>query len=163
MRLSSFVLKRMFTKGDPSLPHAMTSVPGSSMLFRLKRDWGLMRDSTEESSRQTFPDILQRALLTSSLQWLPFNDWAQCGYSSEDTQGEIPLTDNFSSGSPHQPGQNLLRTVLCLRIFLPSLLPSLSPYICARLTLWCDGTSYLLLLFPTLSFTGISPLNLLHI
>ena len=45
-RLSSFVLKRMFTKGDPSLPHTMTSVPGSSMLFRLKRDKGLMRDST---------------------------------------------------------------------------------------------------------------------
>ena len=54
-RLSSFVLKRMFTR-DPSLPHTMTSVPGSSMLFRLKRDKGLMRDSTEESSRQTFPD-----------------------------------------------------------------------------------------------------------
>ena len=45
-RLSSFVLKRMFTKGDPSLPHTMTSVPGSSMLFCLKRDKGLMRDST---------------------------------------------------------------------------------------------------------------------
>ena len=55
-RLSSFVLKRMFTKGDPSLPHTMTSVPGSSVLFRLKRDKGLMRDSTEESSYQTFPD-----------------------------------------------------------------------------------------------------------
>ena len=45
-RLSSFVLKRMFTKGDPSLPHTMTSVPGSSVLFHLKRDRGLMRDST---------------------------------------------------------------------------------------------------------------------
>ena len=45
-RLSSFVLKRMFTKGDPSLPHTMTSVPASSVLFRLKRDKGLMRDST---------------------------------------------------------------------------------------------------------------------
>ena len=45
-RLSSFVLKRMFTKGDPSLPHTMISVPGSSMLLRLKRDRGLMRDST---------------------------------------------------------------------------------------------------------------------
>ena len=44
-RLSSFVLKRMFTKGDPSLPHTMTSVPGSSVLFRLKRDKGLMRDN----------------------------------------------------------------------------------------------------------------------
>ena len=44
--LNSFVLKRMFTKGDPSLPHTMTSVPGSSVLFRLKRDKGLMRDST---------------------------------------------------------------------------------------------------------------------
>ena len=55
-RLSSFVLKRMFTKGDPSLPHTMTSVPGSGVLFRLKRDRGLMRDSTEESSRQTLPD-----------------------------------------------------------------------------------------------------------
>ena len=55
-RLSSFVLRRMFTKGDPSLPHTMTSVPGSSVLFRLKRDRGLMRDSTWESSRQTFPD-----------------------------------------------------------------------------------------------------------
>ena len=55
-RLSSFFLKRMFTKGDPSLPHTVTSVPGSSVLFRLKRDKGLMRDSTEESSHQTFPD-----------------------------------------------------------------------------------------------------------
>ena len=55
-RLSSFVLKRMFTKGDPSLPHTMTSVPGSSVLFCLKRDRGLMRDSTEASSCQTFPD-----------------------------------------------------------------------------------------------------------
>ena len=45
-RLSNFVKKRMFTKGDPSLPHTMTSEPGSSMLFRLKRDKGLMRDST---------------------------------------------------------------------------------------------------------------------
>ena len=34
----------------------MTSVPGSSVLFRLKRDKGLMRDGTEESSRQTLPD-----------------------------------------------------------------------------------------------------------
>ena len=46
MRLSSFVLKRMFTKGDPSLPHTMTSVPGSRVLFHVKRDKGLMRDST---------------------------------------------------------------------------------------------------------------------
>ena len=54
-RLSSFALKRMFTKGDPRLTLTMT-VSGSSVLFRLKRDKGLMRDSTEESSRQTFPD-----------------------------------------------------------------------------------------------------------
>ena len=60
MRLSSFVLKRMFTKGDPSLPHTVTSVPGSSVLFRLKRDKGLMRDSTQESSHQTFPDTSLR-------------------------------------------------------------------------------------------------------
>ena len=46
MRLSSFVLKRMFTEGDPSLPHTMTSVPGSSVLFHLKRGKGFMRDST---------------------------------------------------------------------------------------------------------------------
>ena len=45
-RLSNFVKKRMFTKGDPSLSHTMTSVPGSSVLFCLKRDKGLMRDST---------------------------------------------------------------------------------------------------------------------
>ena len=45
-RLSSFVIKRMYTKGDPSLPHTMTSVPGSSVLFCLKRGKGLMRDST---------------------------------------------------------------------------------------------------------------------
>ena len=45
-RLNSFVIKRMFTKGDPSLPHTMTSVPGSSMLFHLERDKRLMRDST---------------------------------------------------------------------------------------------------------------------
>ena len=35
-RLSSFVVKRMFTKGDSSLSHTMTSVPGSSVLFCLK-------------------------------------------------------------------------------------------------------------------------------
>ena len=36
----------MFAKGDPSLPNTVTSVPGSSMLFLLKRDKGLMRGST---------------------------------------------------------------------------------------------------------------------
>ena len=45
-RLSSFVIKRMFTKGDSSLSHTMTSVPGSSLLFRLKRNKGLVRNST---------------------------------------------------------------------------------------------------------------------
>ena len=44
-RLSNFVKKRMFTKGDQRLNNTMTSVPGSSVLFRLKRDKGLMRDS----------------------------------------------------------------------------------------------------------------------
>ena len=44
--LNSFVIKRMFVKGDPNLPHTMTSVLASSVLFRLKRDKGLMRDST---------------------------------------------------------------------------------------------------------------------
>ena len=44
-RLSSFVVKRMFTRGDPSPSHTMTSVPGSSVLLRLKRNKGLMRDS----------------------------------------------------------------------------------------------------------------------
>ena len=37
-RLSSFVIKRMFTKGDSSLSYTMTPVPGSSVLFRLKRN-----------------------------------------------------------------------------------------------------------------------------
>ena len=36
-RLSSFVLKRKFTKRDSSLSHTMSSVPGNSMLFRLKK------------------------------------------------------------------------------------------------------------------------------
>ena len=45
-RLSSFVIKRMFTKGDSSLSHTMTPVPGSSMLFHLKRNKGLVRNST---------------------------------------------------------------------------------------------------------------------
>ena len=45
-RLSSFVIKRMFTKGDASLSHTMTSVPGSSVLFRLKGNKGLVRNST---------------------------------------------------------------------------------------------------------------------
>ena len=45
-RLSSFVVKRMFTKGDSSLSHTMTSVPGSSVLFCLKRNKGLVRNST---------------------------------------------------------------------------------------------------------------------
>ena len=37
-RLSSFVLKRMFTKGDSSLSHTMTSVPGSSVLFHFDKE-----------------------------------------------------------------------------------------------------------------------------
>ena len=45
-RLSSFVIKRMFTKGDSSLSHKMTPVPGTSVLFHLKRNKGLMRNST---------------------------------------------------------------------------------------------------------------------
>ena len=45
-RLSSFVIKRMFTKGYSSLSHTMTSVPGSSVLLRLKRNKGLVRNST---------------------------------------------------------------------------------------------------------------------
>ena len=45
-RLSSFVVKRMFTKGDSSLSHTMTPVPGSSVLFCLKRNKGLVRNST---------------------------------------------------------------------------------------------------------------------
>ena len=46
LRLSSSVEKRIFTKGDLSLSHTMTPVPGSSMLFRLKRNKGLVRNST---------------------------------------------------------------------------------------------------------------------
>ena len=45
-RLSSFVVKRMFTKRDSSLSHTMTTVPGSSVLFCLKRNKGLVRNST---------------------------------------------------------------------------------------------------------------------
>ena len=45
-RLSSLVVKRMFTKGDSSLSHTMTSVPGSSVLPRVKRNKGLVRSST---------------------------------------------------------------------------------------------------------------------
>ena len=37
-RLSSFVAKRMFTKGDSSLSHTMTSVPGSSVLFHFDKE-----------------------------------------------------------------------------------------------------------------------------
>ena len=44
-RLNSFVIKRMFIKGDSSLSHTMTSVPGSNVLFRLKRNKGLVRNS----------------------------------------------------------------------------------------------------------------------
>ena len=44
-RLSSFAVKRMFTKGDSSLSHTMTPVPGSSVLFHLKRNKGLVRNS----------------------------------------------------------------------------------------------------------------------
>ena len=46
LRLTSFVVKRMFTKGDSSLSHTMTPVPGSSVLFCLKRNKGLVRNST---------------------------------------------------------------------------------------------------------------------
>ena len=44
-RLSSFVVKIMFTKGDWSLSHTMTIVPGSSVLFHLKINKGLVRNS----------------------------------------------------------------------------------------------------------------------
>ena len=44
-RLSSFVVKRMFTKGDSSLSYTMTPGPGSSVLFRLKGYKGLVRNS----------------------------------------------------------------------------------------------------------------------
>ena len=37
-RLSSFVVKRMFTKGDSSLSHIMTSVPGSSVPFHFDKE-----------------------------------------------------------------------------------------------------------------------------
>ena len=46
--LSSFVVKRMFTRGDSSLSHTMTAGPGSSVLFRLKRNKGLVRSSTQD-------------------------------------------------------------------------------------------------------------------
>ena len=45
-RRSSFVIKRMFTKGDSSLSHTVTPVPGSGVLFRLKRNKGLVRNRT---------------------------------------------------------------------------------------------------------------------
>ena len=45
-RLSSFVVKRMFTKGDSNLSHTMTSVSGSSVLLHLKRNKGVVRNST---------------------------------------------------------------------------------------------------------------------
>ena len=44
-RLSSFVVKRMFTKEDSSLFHTMTSVPGSSVLLHYKTNKGLVRNS----------------------------------------------------------------------------------------------------------------------
>ena len=46
LRLSKFVVKRMFTKGDSSLSHIMTSVPGSSLLLHLIRNKGLTRNIT---------------------------------------------------------------------------------------------------------------------
>ena len=46
LRLSSFVIKIMFTKRDSSLSHTMTSVPGSSVLLRWKRNKGFVRNST---------------------------------------------------------------------------------------------------------------------
>ena len=45
-RLNSFVIKRMFTKGDSNLSHTITSVPGSSVLFCLKRNKRYVRNST---------------------------------------------------------------------------------------------------------------------
>lgn len=42
--LSGFVVKRMFTK-DLSLSHTMTPIPGSSVLFHLKRNKGGVRNS----------------------------------------------------------------------------------------------------------------------
>ena len=45
-RLSSFVVKRMFTKGESSLSHIVTSVPGTSLLLHLMRNKGLRRNIT---------------------------------------------------------------------------------------------------------------------
>ena len=55
-KTKQFCPKENVYKRRPSLPHTVTSVPGSSVLFLLKRDKGLMRDRTQESSRHTFPD-----------------------------------------------------------------------------------------------------------
>lgn len=87
-----------------------------------------------------YESLLSRASLTSSLQQLPFSDWAPWGCPGQAllTQWGIPLMDNFDSGTPHQPGQNMLRTALYLRVFLPKL-PSfpLSFHVCqAYIVLW---------------------------
>ena len=44
-RLSSFVVKSMFTKGDSSLSHTMTLVSGSSVPLCVKRNRGPVRNS----------------------------------------------------------------------------------------------------------------------
>ena len=110
----------MFAKGDTSLPHTMTSVPGSSMLFRLMRDKGLMRDSTYASSRQTLPvcnpmdcstpglpvhhelpgiysnscPLSQWCYPTMSSSVVPFSSHLQCFPAS----GSFPMSQFFTSG-----------------------------------------------------------------
>ena len=44
-RLSSFVVKRMFTEGDSGLSHTMTLVSGSSVPLCVKRNRGPVRNS----------------------------------------------------------------------------------------------------------------------
>ena len=48
-RLSSFVVKRMFTRGDSSLSHTVALAPGSGALLHWERNKGLVRSSTQES------------------------------------------------------------------------------------------------------------------
>ena len=60
-RLSSFVINRIFTKGDSSVCHIMTSVPGGSVLFHLKWNKGLW-----ETARRN-PPVKHSLIITDSM------------------------------------------------------------------------------------------------
>ena len=81
LRLSSFVVKRMFTKGDSSLSHTMTTVPGSSVLLCLKETKDLWETACRNPPVKHSPTIVIYTFFFSDCavqhmgSWFPDQGW----------------------------------------------------------------------------------------